>query len=256
MVEACASKSVGVTTPVGEIEGIGHSCTCAVPGSCGRKGARTFGLGSPLDLDGFAAAPLVREPFDHLVLRSFVSTADCAAVRAEFPLSDHGGLAPEPRQETDGALGRLLAALRAPEVTAAFSRKFELPLDPEALMIHLRSRCQAKDGRIHTDSKSKLVTALLYLNETWPHAGGRLRLLRGPSELAAMVAEVPPLDGTLIVFRRTDHSWHGHYPYEGVRRCIMFNWMVDAAAARRETRRHTLSSGLKRLFAVPRPVAW
>ena len=63
-----------------------------------------------------------------------------------------------------------------------------------------------------------------------------------------MVGEAPPVAGTLIVFRRTDKSWHGHKPNDGPRRAIMFNWMIDAAAARRELRRHQVSAGIKNLF--------
>jgi hypothetical protein len=59
---------------------------------------------------------------------------------------------------------------------------------------------------------------------------------------------VPPIAGTLIAFRRTENSWHGHHPFVGVRRSIMLNWMVDAAAARRELRRHAVTAGLKTLF--------
>ena len=37
---------------------------------------------------------------------------------------------------------------------------------------------RAKDGQIHTDSKDKIITVLLYLNENWQQPGGRLRILR------------------------------------------------------------------------------
>ena len=252
MAEGCTSGATVEARGFVGSDRDGHVCSCAEAGQC-RKAAPSP-EGTPdtaavsLDLAGFAAAPLVREPFDHLVLTGFAPPALCAGARAAFPLSEHGGLAPAPQDAPVDDLGRLLAALRRPEVTQAFARKFELPLDPQALMIHLRSRCQAKDGRVHTDSRGKLVTALLYLNETWPHQAGRLRLLRSRGDLGASVAEVLPLDGTLVAFRRTDHSWHGHHPFVGVRRCIMFNWMVDAATARRELRRHALSSGIKRLI--------
>lgn len=206
-----------------------------------------------LDLAAFAAAPLQREPFDHVALAGFVPPAACVAARAAFPTSDHGGLAPAPREAGADGLGRLLAALRRPEVTEAFATKFEVPLDPRSLMIHLRSRCRAKDGRIHVDSARKQVTALIYLNESWPHAGGRLRVLRGPDDLEDYAAEIPPLDGTLVAFRRSEHSWHGHHAYEGVRRCIMFNWMVDEATARSELRRHALSRGAKHLLSAAFP---
>jgi hypothetical protein len=74
--------------------------------------------------------------------------------------------------------------------------------------------------------------------------------LRGPNDIDDMIAEVPPEAGTLIAFRRSSRSWHGHKPYDGVRRAIMLNWMIDAATARRELRRHAVSAGIKRLFGV------
>ncbi len=205
----------------------------------------------PIDLERFRAAPLTTEPFPHLALTEFVKPAAAALARQGFPSSGQGGLAPAPGREGLAGLNPgfavLLAALRSPEMTAAFSAKFGLPLSNESLMVTLRDRCQAKDGRIHTDSVSKQVTALIYLNDGWTPEGGRLRLLRGPDDIDDMIAEVLPLDGTLVCFRRTDNSWHGHKPYEGVRRYIMLNWMVDAGAAKRETLRHGLSAAWKRL---------
>jgi hypothetical protein len=114
-------------------------------------------------------------------------------------------------------------------------------------MITVRGRCRASDGQIHTDSTSKVVTCLLYLNDPWGEAGGRLRLLRDPGNIDSTIAEVPPNGGTLVAFRRTDNSWHGHKPFEGERRYVMFNWVVSQAALDRELGRHKLSAKLKRL---------
>jgi hypothetical protein len=94
-----------------------------------------------------------------------------------------------------------------------------------------------------------MVTALLYFNETWEAAGGRLRLLRGPDDLQDMIAEVPPDSGTLIAFRRSDRSFHGHEPFVGVRRYVMINWMASTFAAKRELLRHRISATAKRAFA-------
>jgi hypothetical protein len=73
-------------------------------------------------------------------------------------------------------------------------------------------------------------------------------LPRGPNDIDDMIAEVPPEAGTLIAFRRSSRSWHGHKPFEGVHRPIMLNWMVNAATGRRELRRHMVSARFKRLF--------
>ncbi|HET8998002.1 MAG TPA: 2OG-Fe(II) oxygenase [Acetobacteraceae bacterium] len=203
-----------------------------------------------IDYTVFGAAKLQQVPFDHLVVPGFVPVDAAAAAAAAFPGPDLPGVLPAPATPGDDGFGRLLTALRSPRTTQAFAEKFGLKLDPATLMITLRARTRLADGRIHTDSTTKLVTALIYLNGDWSASGGRLRLLRGPDNLDDMIAEVPPLAGTLLAFRRTDNSWHGHKPFEGVRRAVMLNWMVDAATARRELRRHAMSAGLKRLFAA------
>ena len=77
-------------------------------------------------------------------------------------------------------------------MAAVFSEKPGLDLIGRPAMITVRGRCQERDGCIHTDVESKMVTALLYFNETWEAAGGRLRLLRRPDDLQDMIAEVPP----------------------------------------------------------------
>ncbi len=201
-----------------------------------------------LDLDTFEHTPLVREPFDHLILPGFVPHDTAMAAAAAFPGPDLPGVLPAPANPAHDAFGDLLRSIRDPRTTAAFGDKFGLKLDPATLMVTLRARTRPVDGQIHTDSTTKVVTALIYLNTDWSNEGGRLRLLRGPNNLDDMVGEAPPVAGTLIVFRRTDKSWHGHKPYDGPRRAIMFNWMIDAAAARRELRRHQVSAGIKNLF--------
>jgi hypothetical protein len=205
---------------------------------------------SVLDLDALARAPLETDPFDYLVVPGFVPREAAAAARLCFPLSAHGGIVPARAAEPGDGFDRLLAAIRAPEFTAAMSRKFGVFLDPRALMLTMRSRCRPQDGGIHADSVDKVVTALIYLNESWGHAGGMLRILRSATDIDDMAAEVPPLDGTLLAFHRTDRSFHGHLPYDGVRRAIMLNWMADVGAARRETLRHSVSAVAKRLKSV------
>ncbi len=205
-------------------------------------------LDDPVDFARFAATPLQRAPFDHLVVAGFVPHDAAVAAAAAFPGPDLPGVLPAPLDGGHDAFGRLLRSLRSNALTEAFGEKFGLELDPATLMVTLRARTRPADGAIHTDSETKVVTALIYLNDTWDNDGGRLRLLRGPDDIDDMIAEVPPLAGTLIAFRRTPNSWHGHRPYDGVRRAIMLNWMTDAATARRELRRHAVSAGFKSLF--------
>jgi len=207
----------------------------------------TFGT-ELIDLGRFTRTALTREPFEFVVVPGFVPRAIAEAAAGTFPGPDLPGVLPAPLDEPDSSFGRLLHALREPDVTSEFGAKFGVDLQADTLMVTLRARTRPFDGAIHNDSETKCVTALIYLNTDWDDAGGRLRLLRGPNDIDDMIAEVPPEAGTLIAFRRSSRSWHGHKPYEGVRRAIMLNWMVNAATARRELRRHTASARFKGLF--------
>src|SRR3546814_1849374 len=88
---------------------------------------------------------------------------------------------------------------------------------------------------------------LVYLNEPWEAAGGRLRLLRSATDLEDYAAEVPPEQGTMLAFLRSERSYHGHKPFTGERRSLQVNWMTDAAVMRREELRHRFSARLKQL---------
>ncbi len=206
---------------------------------------------SLLDLSAFRDAPLTREPFAFTVAPDFLKPEALTAVRADFPVIPHPGLFPLQDLAYGPRFAALIEEIRSPEVAAAFSEKFAVDLSGRPLMITVRGRCQQKDGRIHTDVKSKIVTALLYLNEDWNAEGGRLRFLRGPDDLEDAIGEVPPNGGTLVAFRRSACSWHGHQPYVGVRRYVMINWMANVWAATWELARHRLSARAKRFAPEP-----
>ena len=93
------------------------------------------------------------------------------------------------------------------------------------------------------------------MNAGWEHQGGRLRLLRSADNLDDMIMEVPPVEGTLLAFKRADNSWHGHKPFAGERRVIQFNWVTSEGDRKLAMLRHHVSAPLKRLFAAVRPGA-
>jgi hypothetical protein len=127
---------------------------------------------------------------------------------------------------------------------------FALDLNDAPVMITLRGRTREKDGRIHCDSTAKRVTVLLYLNpetDAWNRQDGCLRLLRGPTDIDDYAVEVPPVNGTLLVFPNGPTTWHGHRPFVGQRYAIQLNYMTNDDAARSELRRHRVSALVKRL---------
>ena len=94
------------------------------------------------------------------------------------------------------------------EFREAFEAKFGLDLTDRPTVTTVRGRCDPRDGKIHTDSTSKIITVLIYMNELREQSGGRLRLLRSATDLNDIITEVPPVAGTLLAFKRSDNSWH------------------------------------------------
>jgi Rps23 Pro-64 3,4-dihydroxylase Tpa1-like proline 4-hydroxylase len=95
----------------------------------------------------------------------------------------------------------------------------------------------------------KVVTVLIYFNEEWKHAGGRLRLVRAPNNIDDYSAEVSPEGGALLAFRRNEYSYHGFVPCVGERRSLQMYWVSPKRAARGE-KKLTLRRRLKRLMKV------
>jgi SM-20-related protein len=197
------------------------------------------------DLDRLAATDLVRQPFDHLIVPGFLTAEGIALVDRCFPEIDAPGSFPAAALDHGPEFQAVLDALEGPEMTAAMAAKFEVDLTGRPTIVTLRGRCQAKDGRIHTDSTTKIITVLIYMNDGWEAEGGRLRLLNGPDDLDDMICEVPPQAGTMLAFRRSENSWHGHRPFVGRRRSIQLNWVTDAGVVRHELARHRMSARVK-----------
>ncbi|MEI9985033.1 MAG: hypothetical protein WDN69_18635 [Aliidongia sp.] len=76
-----------------------------------------------------------------------------------------------PKSKYGPAFAALLREMQGPELRAAFETKFDIDLSDRPTMVTVRGRAQAKDGRIHTDSKTKIITVLLYMNGAWEAPG-------------------------------------------------------------------------------------
>jgi SM-20-related protein len=201
-----------------------------------------------IDLAAFERTALEADPFPYLIVPGFVPAASLPALSADYPKVERPGSFPVADVTYGRAFAAFLAEIEGPEMREAFARKFGVDLAGRPTMVTVRGQAQAKDGRIHTDTASKIITVLVYMNEAWEAPGGRLRLLRSNTDLDDMVAEVPPAAGTLLAFRVTPHSWHGHHPTSGPRRVVQLNWVESDAVVRRERMRHGLSARFKQFF--------
>jgi SM-20-related protein len=200
-----------------------------------------------LDLDRLRAAPLSRDPFDFIVVDEFLRADALSSVIADFPEIRRHGSFPVESLDYGSGFARLVEALTGSALRNAIEEKFGIDLSERPTLLTLRGQSDGKDGRVHTDSKTKIITLLLYMNPVWDHAGGRLRLLRGPADLEDCAKELAPLAGTMVAFRRSERSFHGHRPHVGERRSLQLNWVMDKAVVRRELSRHRWSARLKAL---------
>jgi SM-20-related protein len=201
-----------------------------------------------INLATISQAGVATEPFEFFTVSDVLGEDSLNAIRADFPKIDKPGLFPVSALKYGPAFARLIEEVRSPALAQLIGEKFGVNLDGLPMMITVRGQAQQKDGRIHTDTKDKVVTCLLYLNETWDTSDGRLRLLRSGDNLEDYAAEVPPRGGAFAAFRVGERSWHGHKPYVGERRYVMFNWVRSESALSRQLGRHTISAKIKKLI--------
>ncbi len=200
-----------------------------------------------LNLEKFRATPLTRDPFNFLIVPGFLQGEARDALNADFPVIAKPGSYPASEVSFGRNFEALLEEIQGPEFQTAVEEKFGIDLTGRPTMVTVRGRCQQKDGRIHTDTETKIITVLIYMNQGWENETGRLRLLRSADDLSDMITEVPPEWGTLLAFRRSDNSYHGHKPFVGERRAIQLNWVTEHSVVEHELSRHRISARLKRL---------
>jgi SM-20-related protein len=205
-----------------------------------------------LDLSALARATRVDQPFPYLIVPGFLLLEGRAAIAAAFPEIREPGSFPVGDLDFGARFRDFLAELEGPGFRAGIERAFDIDLTGRPTMVTVRGHARPRDGRIHNDSRTKLITVLVYMNEAWEAEGGRLRLLRSPDNLDDVVAEVPPQAGTMLAFRVTENSWHGHLPVRGPRRVVQLNWVESAAVVRRERARHGVSARVKRWASLLR----
>jgi hypothetical protein len=200
-----------------------------------------------IDIEAFRKAPLIKEPFPYAMVPGFVKSSVVPAIEADFPTVELPGSFPLSTLKFGPAFRDFMVAIEGPEFRRAVEEKFAVDLSTRPTMVTVRGQSRASDGQIHTDSRTKLITALIYMNGNWEAPGGRLRLLRSSNDLNDVIAEVPPDEGTLLIFKNEPNAWHGFEGFDGPRKVIQLNWVTDKGVVWREQTRHKLSAVFKRV---------
>jgi len=165
----------------------------------------------------------------------------------DFPAIQDGGSYNLDDVNVGPEFDKLLKSLDTPEFRRILCDKFDVDVMDLPMMVTLRGYSRKKDGRIHTDSKTKVLTILIYLNEDWSADTGRLRVLRSGDDMEDYVEEIVPGPGSLMAFKVTDNGWHGYPPFEGKRQSIQINFLTSETAGSKHRFFHGLSAKLKKL---------
>lgn len=206
------------------------------------------GPGGMMDFDALRAAELHTEPFNFFTASGVVSDEEAAAVRHDYPDIDKPGYLPLSKLKASGAFQRLMEDLNSAELARVLTDKFGVDFTDKPRMITVRRLSQLSDCRIHNDSKSKILTMLIYLNADWDGSGaGCIRALNGPDDFDDYAVEVPPLAGNVFAFLRSDDSWHGHLPFKGERYVVQTTFLTSQAELDRKEKRGRLQYVLKKM---------
>lgn len=192
---------------------------------------------SILDLQSLRQSSVQRTPYDHLVVPGFVKAEALADVNRDFPEIDQPGNMALDGLRYGPGFDALIEELRGSEFQTLIGEKFGMDLGGRPIEVTVRKFSEASDGHIHTDSRSKKLTMLIYFNSEWPHEGGKLRILRSAEDIDDFAAEVPPVRGTMVAFRRCDWSYHGFKSCEAERRSMQIHWLDPKKVGGRQRKR-------------------
>ncbi|MDC1527746.1 2OG-Fe(II) oxygenase [Gammaproteobacteria bacterium] len=201
-----------------------------------------------LDLKAVSAAKINEAPYPYFTVERSVSDEFVEEVLHDFPKITSGGSFALSEVTPGARFNELLEELNGSAFRDIISEKLQLDLHDRPMVITLRGISRAKDGRIHTDSKSKMATILIYFNEPWTAESGKLRVLESEN-MDDYVTEIAPDAGAMIAFKVTENCWHGYPAFEGTRQSIQINFVEDDKAANKHGRRHGWTAKLKKLIS-------
>ena len=176
----------------------------------------------------------------------FLNEEDHKKIATDFPNINEGGSFPSNSVSYGESIQSLIDDLEGDQMRTILENKFQVDLKDKAVVSTFRGYSRIKDGKIHSDSKTKVITVLLYLNENWDESNGLLRMLKEKNNIDNYITEIPASMGSLVAFKVTNNCWHGFIPFEGKRCSIQLNYLYREALSQHKIR-HKLSSFFKKL---------
>jgi hypothetical protein len=194
---------------------------------------------------------VTQHPFPFMVAHGQLPDEARNDLDRDFPNYASAGFFPYDPSDCGPAVNALIENMTSPAFAKAVGERLGIEdLGQYPTLVTLCRLLNKRHGTIHTDSKSKVATALIYLNTQWPDTSdGCLRFLHKIDDIDSIVVpELAPLYGEFAVFKRCDNSFHGHLPFEGERRVIQVAWLTSEEEKLRKTKRGKFSRMFKKLF--------
>ena len=176
----------------------------------------------------------------------FLNQEDHKKIAKDFPTINKGGSFPSNSLSFGESIQSLIDCLEGDQMRSILENKFQVDLKGKPVVSTFRGYSRIKDGKIHSDSKTKIITVLLYLNENWDESNGLLRMLKDKNDIDNYITEIPASMGSMVAFKVTNNCWHGFIPFEGKRCSIQLNYLYKEALSQHKIR-HKLSSFFKKL---------
>ena len=197
-----------------------------------------------INIDLINNTPLKTQPFPYFSIEQSMLAEKLTDLIQDFPTITRGGSFNKEDLDLSANYEALHNALDSQDFRQALSEKFDVDVTDSPLMLTYRGFSRTKDGRVHTDSKTKLLTILIYFNDGWSAETGKLRILNS-DDMNDIAEEVNPTAGCMIAFKVTDNCWHGYPSFEGTRNAIQVNFLASEAASKKHKFFHKLSAKLK-----------
>jgi SM-20-related protein len=187
-----------------------------------------------IDLRQIASGTLQSTPYQWAAVSDLFTPNDAAALASSFPrdhyklVSGYGG-EKDYEYEARQLIGmgantvayreflaepwqRLAADFLSPGYRDALSALTGIDLSAAPLEVNVFHYGPGASLGAHTDLPDKVVTHVLYFNESWQvENGGCLTVLRS-KDPASAVAVIPPIVGNSAVLVRSTQSWHAVSP--------------------------------------------
>jgi hypothetical protein len=185
-----------------------------------------------IDLNRITEHSLQTEPYRWAVIDKLFSESDAAALASAFPRdhfkrqADYGGKKvfefrarsliragaisrPEELSEPWRALAQ---DLLSPGYRAALALLTGLDLRDAPLEVNVFHYPPGSSHGAHPDHRDKIVTHVLFFNDSWNDANGGCLTILGSSNTTDVIRPVSPVIGNSAILVRSDNSWHAVSP--------------------------------------------